>query len=283
MMPAILFSSRSEIDENIASHNAAKELIPMGFEPDGEGKWKCGSAKLIDTKFDRALNVPTSYEGDYFIVLSPHKSEMKLQSLTAHIPGNWDAAEHGGSPRTLNISFASRQRFLLASLFEKNKKYGLGFNVNYEVDHHGPTPWGAPGSSRFPVSGSGQAPGKPIIFLEIGSSAGEWKNPLAAKIIAESVFALLDFNESCESYFGIGGGHYAPVFTKCALEKGMAFGHMLPKYRADSLAEDTFRQALERNVEQPKAIMLDKKGVNAEQRAKVENLASEFGAEIVRV
>lgn len=265
MMPTILFSSRAEIAENIASDNVAKELFPLGFEPSGEGEWKCGNARLIDTKFDRALNVSTNYDADYFVILSPHKSEMKLQSLTVHIPGNWDSADHGGAPRTLNTSYASRQRFLLRSLAEKNKKYGLNFNVNYEVDHHGPT-----------IS-------KPIIFVEIGSSEAEWKNPLAAKIIAESVFGLLDFNETCESYFGVGGGHYGPLFTRYALEKDFGFGHMLPKYKCDSIAEDTFRQALEKNKEQPKAIMLDKKGVNKEQRENVEKLAGEFGFDIGRV
>lgn len=265
MIPAILFSSRAEIGENLASNNTARELIKLGFEQKTETEWRCGNAKLIDTKFDRALNVPTSYDADYFIVLSPHKSEMKLKSLTVHIPGNWDSAEHGGAPRTLNTSYASKQRILLRKMHEKNQKYGLGFNVNYEVDHHGPTI------------------GKPMIFVEIGSSEAEWNNPHAARVMAESVFETLDEDESCESYFGVGGGHYAPVFTPYAIEKGIGFGHMLPKYRADSLAKDTFEQAIRKNVEEISGIMLDKKGVNKEQREKVEKLADEFGMEVKKI
>lgn len=269
MMPAILFSSRTSVSENIASNNMALELMKLGFEQKTENEWRHGNAKLIDTKFDRALNVPTDFEAGYLIVLSPHRSEAELRSLTAHIPGNWDRAEHGGQPRTLNIAFASMQKSILRKMHEKNAKYGFGFNVNYEVDHHGPTI------------------GKPIIFVEIGSSENEWKNPLAAKIAAEVVFEATSENETengkPETFFGVGGGHYAPKFTKLALEKGMAFGHMLPKYRADSVAEDTFRQAIEKNVEEVEKIMVDKKGVNKGQREKVEKLAKEFGVEISEV
>lgn len=265
-MPFILFSSKSGIPENVASSNIAKELVELGFEQKSEYEWRRGSARLMDAKFDRALEVRTVFpEADYFIILSPHKSEANYRSLTVHIPGNWDSADHGGEPRTLNTSYASMQLALLRAMDSGNKKYGLGFSVNYEVDHHGPT-----------IS-------KPIIFVEIGSSESEWKNPLAAKIIAEAVVSGLDNLEHCENHFGVGGGHYAPLFTKHALENGTGFGHMLPKYRADSVAQDTFAQAVEKNVEKLECILLDKKGVNQAQREKVERLADRFGVEIKRI
>ncbi len=268
-MPTILFSSLVEIIENFASNNIACELIKLGFEQKTEREWVYRNAKLIDTRFNSALNVPTHYETDYFIVLSPHKSKTKLQSLTVHIPGNWGSAEHGGKPRTLNISYASKQYAILRTLFEKNKKYELNFNVNYEVDHHGPTI------------------DKPIIFVEIGSSENEWKNPLAAKIIAEAVFETINENETQnseqEKYFGVGGGHYAPIFTRYALEKKFNFGHMLPKYKVDTLAKDTFTQAIEKNIESISKIILDEKGLNKEQRENIEKLAKEFKIKIEKV
>ncbi len=296
MIPALLFSSKISIPENVASNNIALELIKLGFGQKNESEWEFGNAKLIDTKFDRSLNVPTGFGADYFIVLSPHKSDAKLQSLTVHIPGNWDSADHGGNPRSLNIAYASMQKSLLQKMHWTNNKYGLNFNVNFEVDHHGPTPWAAGvgsitnngvSSSQSPVSATRR--GKPIIFVEIGSSELEWKNPLAAKVIAEAVFETITEGESKtenpgpETFFGVGGGHYAPVFTKYAIEKDMAFGHMLPKYKADAIAEDTFRQAIEKNLESVTAILLDKKGVNKAQREKIEKLASEFGIEIKRI
>lgn len=249
-MSIILFSSKITASQNIAC-----ELAKLGFESTRD-------VKIIDTRVKKMLDIPVHFDTDFYIVASPHKSKMKLQSLTVHIPGNWDNADFGGKPRTLNYSFPSMQKKLLAKMYEKNKKYGLFFNVSYEVDHHGPTI------------------DKPIIFVEIGSTVNEWKNPIAAKIIAESIVDALDDRESFENYFGIGGGHYAPTFTCYALEKNIAFGHMLPKYAIDSISKDTFKQALEKNAEKVEKIMFDKKGVNGTQRKKIEALANEFGIEI---
>lgn len=262
-MPVILFSSKVGASANIASH-----LFPLGFEQKANDEWLFEKTKLLDTKVEKILDVPTDFETDYFIVLSTHRSEAKMRSLTVHIPGNWDSAEMGGKPRTLNISHPSMQRALLLRMREKNNKCGLGFNVNFEVDHHGPT-----------IS-------KPIIFVEIGSGEAEWGNPLAGKIIAESVFECVCKNEistASETFFGAGGGHYAPKFTALASEKDYSFGHMLPKYKADSIAADTFSQALEKNLEKVEKIAMDKKGLSGEQKAKIKSLSNQFGMDILEV
>lgn len=260
-MPIILFSSKI-----IASTNIASKLIQLGFEQKNENEWMFEKTKLIDTKVNAILDVPTDFHTDFLLVLSPHKSEANFRSLTVHIPGNWDCADFGGEPRTLNTAYATIQKALLLKMHEKNQKYNLDFNVNYEVDHHGPTIH------------------KPIIFVEIGSSEAEWKNPLAANVVAESVFECVCTKEpeqSGETFFGVGGGHYAPKFTTLALEKDFTFGHMLPKYKADSIAEDTFKQALEKNVEEVERIAMDKKGLASEQKAKIKLLANQFGTEII--
>ncbi|MDD5337707.1 MAG: D-aminoacyl-tRNA deacylase [Candidatus ainarchaeum sp.] len=262
-MPILLFSSKVPASANIAS-----ELLKLGFESAGENEWVFEKTKLMNTKVQKILEVPTDFQTDYLIILSPHRSEANLCSLTVHIPGNWDSAEFGGAPRTLNISFPSLQKALMEKMHEKNKKYGLGFNVNYEVDHHGPTI------------------GKSILFVEIGSTETEWKNPLAGKIIAESVFETVclaphENSGSPEAFFGVGGGHYAPKFTTLSLEKGFAFGHMLPKYRADSIGSDTFAQAMEKNLEKVEKIIQDKKGLSGAQKEKIRLLARERGTEIL--
>lgn len=270
-MPCILFSSKIEKPENFASYNSALELIKLGFRQSSENTWEFDEAKMIDAKFELAccIDVPTNLETDFFIVLSPHRSKSKFQSLTVHIPGNWNNAEYGGSPRTLNIAYPSVQKALLVKMHEKNARYGLNFNVSYEVDHHGPT-----------IK-------KPIIFIEIGSSVNEWKNPLAARIIAETVFETISKYKNqpskSETLFGVGGGHYAPKFTKLAIEKDFVFGHILPKYQTNSINQDTFKQAIEKTLEKTEKIALDKKGVTTEQRKKIKELAEEFAIEIIEV
>ncbi|MEM4335836.1 MAG: D-aminoacyl-tRNA deacylase [Candidatus Anstonellales archaeon] len=261
MHPIIIFSSK-----NIASKNIAEHLIKLGFEKTGENEWKYKNIRMIDTKVDSILSVPTDFEEDYIIVLSSHKSEMSLPTLTVHIPGNWDSADFGGEPRTLNVAYAGKMLQILKGL----KKYGSelekqGWYICYEVDHHGPTCK------------------KPIMFVEIGSMEKEWINEHAGEVVAKSVFDAISKDEDqAFCYFGVGGGHYAPKFTKLALEKNFAFGHMLPKSRAGSVGEDTFKQAIEKNVEKLKAIVLDWKGLNKEQKDRVIELAKKFNLEVIR-
>ena len=257
-MPVILFSSKVSASANIASH-----LFPLGFEQAGEKEWKWERTRAVDTGVERILEVPTDFDADYFLVLSTHRSAANTQSLTVHIPGNWSSADMGGSPRTLNISFPAMQKSILLNLARKNKQHGLGFSVNYEVDHHGPT-----------IS-------KSILFVEIGSSEKEWSNPLAGKVVAEALFqSISEPLPDGEPVFGVGGGHYAPKFTSLAQETELQFGHMLPKYKADEIAEDTFAQALEKNTAKVECLILDKKGLNGPQREKVKSLAAQFGKEI---
>jgi len=261
MHPVIVFSSK-----NVASKNIAEHLAGLGFEKKGENERQYKKIRMVDSKVDSILDVPTDFEEDYIIVLSTHKSEMSLPTLTVHTPGNWDSADFGGEPRTLNTTYASKMLQILKGL----KKHGSeleknGWQISYEVDHHGPTCK------------------KPIMFVEIGSAEKEWENEGAGMTVAKAVFDAINKNQEEEfCYLGVGGGHYAPKFTKLALEKNMAFGHMLPKYRADSIAEDTFKQALEKNVEKLKALVLDWKGLNKEQRDKILSLAEKFSVAVIR-
>lgn len=64
-MPTLLFSSRDSASANIASH-----MVGLGFDEDGEGRWKYGEIPLLDTLVERMLDVPTDFETDCIIVLS---------------------------------------------------------------------------------------------------------------------------------------------------------------------------------------------------------------------
>ena len=238
-----------------ASAGPAQRLREMGFREKGE--WK--GHKLVDTGVGHILDVPADFNTDWLLVLSTHKSERDYPAFTVHIPGNWDAADMGGEPRTLNTAYASRMKDMLVSLSGNNP---LGWNVNQEVDHHGPT-------CRLP-----------IIFIEIGSSEKEWENPKAHEIVAEAVMDSIDNKKLYPSWFGAGGGHYAPYFTKKALEGEDAFGHILPKYRAATIGEDTMRQAVEKNVEKIEGLWYEKKSFRAADRDRLFELVRGLGIEI---
>lgn len=261
----IVFSSNTENLSNLASFNIAQSLLDYGFVPAGNSFYKCGNATLYDSKFFYSyLFDPSFKDASQYIVLSPHKSESNAKSLTVHTPGNWDKALFGGKPRTLSFSSASVNLSLLFYVFQISKKIGLEYSVSYEVDHHGPTS------------------NTPIVFVEIGSTEKEWKDKLAAECIAQAIIKTIDEPLSCENFFGIGNGHYAPFFTRLSLEKNFGFAHLLPKYHINTLEKDTFSQAISKSVEEVKAVIVEKKGTTLEQREKINMLSKEFGIDVIK-
>src|SRR4030042_834841 len=129
----LLFTS-----ENMASANIAKKLMEEhGFSPSGKDEWRCGALRMIDTHAPTVLEVPSGFDTDCLLVLSTHKSRKEGKALTAHVPGNWGAAEMGGMPKTLNIAPAGRLKVLMQELREEAGR--IGWDSSLEADHHGPT------------------------------------------------------------------------------------------------------------------------------------------------
>ncbi|MEM4367087.1 MAG: D-aminoacyl-tRNA deacylase [Candidatus Anstonellales archaeon] len=242
----ILYTIKEE-----ASRNIAKALLDIGFK-------ETERIRIEGQEVKSVLNIKA--KGDECIVLSPHRSESNRPTLTVHTPGNWEGNEFGGEPRTLSIASPARMKRALEAMDREARARGLSVSVSYEVDHHGPT-----------VE-------MPITFYEIGSTEAQWRERALAEIVAKAVVKSLDVEEE-ESFFGIGGGHYAPKFTALALEKGICFGHMLPKYSIDSLREDTFRQAVDKVVGKTAGVAVEK-GVSGRQKAFIERMANEFGYEV---
>jgi len=115
----------------------------------------------------------------------------------------------------------------MTQLLRNLKKYALkeklDHQVCFEVTHHGP---------YMTI---------PTLFVEIGSDEKEWRKKQPGKVIAKSVLDLLnphhsekEMSKEIPVIIGIGGGHYAPRFTDIALEKKVAFGHMIPSYHVDA-------------------------------------------------
>ena len=192
-----------------------------------------------------------------------------MPCLTAHIPGNWNNAELGGEPYTLNIAHAVMLKILIQELDKSKRKARLEWQLCLESDHHGPT-------CRIP-----------IIFVEIGSSEKEWNNESAGMVVAEAVSnalaALEKYKGTSSSMMqhktaiGFGGGHYAKEFTKMVLEWDTTIGHICPKYSLDQLNEDMFKQAMDRNIGKADRIIILREGTNASQKKKLEEMADKFG------
>lgn len=249
----LLFTSN-----NVASLNIAKKLIGShGFEEKAENEWERDGIRLIDTKAPTVLEVPTDFETDCIVVLSSHRSKAGGKMLTAHFPGNWGEASMGGDSRTLNKAYGSKLKALMLELKKSNER--LGWPLFLEADHHGPT-------CEIP-----------IMFVEIGSTETDWNDEKAAETVAGAVSEFLKRERTYETVFGVGGGHYSQEFTDMVLETDTAIGHIAPKYAIDGIEEDTFRQAIEKNVEKITRVVMLKKGTNSSQKKRIERLCEISG------
>ena len=130
--------------------------------------------------------------------------------LTAHHTGNFGEAEYGGEPRSLATAAPGATKHLLR-YFDANAPDGFG--VSMEATHHGPSELGVPS-----------------LFAEVGSGPEEWERDDVARTVAEGVLSLGDRDEPRTTVVGVGGGHYAPRFTRVALETDAAVGHVAAGY-----------------------------------------------------
>ena len=247
-MPIILNTK-----SNPASANIADKLKRLG--PDCE---------FIDVDARSVLEVPTDFDTDCLIVLSTHKSKEPKPMLTAHFPGNWGKAEMGGEDRKLNIAHGGMLKRLIRELESANKKFNLNWPLFIEADHHGPL-------AKVPM-----------IYVEIGSGEKEWKDELTGEVVANAVFNATktkpETGSRVSTFFAVGGGHYAREFTKLVLERDdFIVAHICPKYAIDSLDEDLFKQAIEKNVDPVDKVLVLKDGTNTKQKEEVKKLSEDYG------
>jgi len=185
------------------------------------------------------------YETDLIVFLSKHKSQSETKTLTVHPTGNDATADYGGYPFSLSTPAPVEMKKLLLVMDRLNIKTGLGYDVTYEVTHHGPTELDIPS-----------------LFIEIGSTEKEWADQRPGKIIADAVLSLAepndvnaaDENAAKEALLltdqtiavAFGGGHYGERQTVNIFRTKLAFGHMFPKYRLEDITEEVILNAIKK-------------------------------------
>jgi len=190
-------------------------------------------------------------------VASRHRSESGQPTLTAHVTGNFGAAELGGRSGELALAPALYLREAVVRLMEYGA--GSGYSVSLEVTHHGPT------SLPFP-----------LVFVEVGSGPGQWGDLRACRIVARVISELLSAEPAeREVALGFGGPHYAPNFTS-VLDR-VALGHIASKHVVGCLDEAMIRQMVERTVPRPDFALFDWKGLRGVERRRIMGLVEGFG------
>jgi len=196
--------------------------------------------------------------------LSTHKSETGIPCLTVHCTGNIGEAKYGGDPHEVSIAPAAMMREALMELKRQVDSLGIAYPVSYEVTHHGPT-------VDFPV-----------MFIEIGSSEVHWKDQSAGMAVAKAALSSLKHNDpSAGVHIGLGGPHYAPLFTARALEKGTCFGHMVSWHNLPNLDRELLAAMARRNVGVSEEAILDWKGLK-EEKKRVTALLDQMNIRYVR-
>jgi len=195
------------------------------------------------------------------IVASRHKSESRMPSLTVHSPGNFGKAKAGGSNRELSIAPALYLTDALEYLRENFSN--LGYEISFEVTHHGPTAFDFP-----------------IMFIEVGSSGEQWKDIKACKAVAETIGKLTENKpDKLPVAIGFGGGHYCRKFSRV---KDYALGHICPKYNLPNFDEEMIQKMISRTFPRPEFALVEKKGLGKEKR-RILNLLSKTELELIYI
>jgi len=216
--------------------------------------------KIINTQF-----ITDFFNPQLLVFISKHRSASGLPTLSVHTPGNLGEAEMGGIPRRVSVSPASAMRNALLKMTNIKEKLKLNYQVCYECTHHGPSL------------------NAPAMFAELGSSMKQWKDKRVAEAVAHATMAAVSKQSRYTTVLGIGGPHYNAKFTKIALTKPIAFGHIIPKYAVSQLDADMVRQCVEKTVEKVESMILDWKGIKGADKKGLMTILNEVGVSIEKV
>lgn len=204
-------------------------------------------------------------EADVLIFGSSHRAVSGRPSLTVHCVGNWGIAEMGGNDREIVKGSAVMVRNYLRKLNEVKEREQLDYEVGLEVTHHGPYTQ------------------KMLVYVEHGSCEEHWGDLRASEAIAETIAEGTKAKKENEIIaIGIGGGHYAPEFTKLLLRTDYAMAHICPKYALGDFDKKMLGKMIEATEEKVEVAVVDWKGLG-EHKGKVKTLLEEKGLEIKRV
>ncbi|HVP26100.1 MAG TPA: D-aminoacyl-tRNA deacylase [Candidatus Bathyarchaeia archaeon] len=215
-----------------------------------------------------AQRLPESFMNIELIVfISRHSSISGTPTLSVHTPGNFGEAELGGLARTVSVSPANAMRDALKTMMRLKEEMRLDYDVCYECTHHGPS---------LDV---------PAMFAELGSSPVQWGDLKAAEAVAHAAMeAASKFGvSSAKTVLGLGGPHYNSKFTRLALEKELAFGHIIPKYAVPNINVGILRQCVERTLEKVESAVLDWKGIKGDSKQPLITMLEEISLRFEKV
>lgn len=224
--------------------------------------------KKVELAFTTKDIIYSSHILDFFsprlvICASRHSSESKLPVLTVHVPGNLHKAEFGGEDNMVSIAPVYEMKSALRELLSAKADLGLEeYRVSYEATHHGPS---------LDI---------PVMYIEIGSTIERWQHKEAGLAAAKAIMSSIDSPQKGLRSIGVGGGHYAPKFTRLGLNTETAFGHIIPKYATSHITEEMLRQLIEKTTDRAEMLVFDWKGVRGKERTRIIEMAENMEVDV---
>jgi D-aminoacyl-tRNA deacylase len=196
------------------------------------------------------------FRAKLFVFLSKHESASRMPALLTHVPGNWgDETKYGGLPRRICIAPASALRASLLTLKQIVDERGMEYSYGLEVTHHGP-----------------YVDTTPSMFVELGSDSSRWTDRRAAEACVLAALEAANAEAVEEVFIGIGGGHYAPAFTRFVLNSRASVSHIIPRHALRNAGGEDVLMAMRRSLEVPKGALLDWSGIDKEDRGRLPKL-----------
>jgi D-aminoacyl-tRNA deacylase len=202
------------------------------------------------------------------IFASKHRSSTNTPALTVHATGNLTReASFGGNPEHLSLVEPFRIRQALTVLKQEAQRLNLKIETTMEATHHGPTSFNMP-----------------LCFVEIGSTAEEWGDPVLGRIVADAVMAAAgESHVTRTNAVGFGGTHYSNKLTEISTETDYQVGHIVPRHAFDAhVSERMLQEAFQKTVGICKTAIVDWKGLRGGQRNLLLNQLSAWDIEVLR-
>ncbi|MCK5300687.1 MAG: D-aminoacyl-tRNA deacylase [Thermoplasmatales archaeon] len=226
--------------------------------------------KILHDNIDTEVQKNLGLKPKLAIFISRHTSKTGNPTLTLHPIGNYGKALFGGRDKKLIQSSPIIMTELLRILKRNANEKNLYHNVCFEVTHHGPN-----------IS-------IPSLFIEVGSNPDEWKKISPANAVAKSILELFELsyieNRSTDIpvLIGLGGGHYAPRFTDIALERKVAFGHMIPTYQINSgVIDELMIEEVIKNTRNLSGVYIHRKALKKSQVTEFKKIFKNKGIRII--
>jgi len=265
----LVTSTRDEASATIAKgllKNHDFESTKIAFK--GKPVFQRGNLLLVtvDTELIDPPDLDEYFNPRAYVFLSRHRSESGIPALTVHTTGNFTGdVVLGGRAREVGRVDPDLQKNYLVAL-DRRRKEIPDYDITIEATHHGPT------SLK-----------KPVLFVELGSSEGQWGDERAGAVVGDALVEALDQGRSWDKVaIALGGTHYPAKVNELLLTTDMAVTTVVSRHSLDGLDSEMFGQVIQKTTRFPRFVTVDWKGMGGN-KERVLGLAKQFALEVIRL